>query len=71
MQEPFNKDRYLQRQTDADRAEIKKHTREFIKNGGEIKKLSSGLSSGICDLPPKTQQEIKRKLGLIKRANES
>lgn len=60
----FNPDRYKQRQTQVDRDQIRKDTEEFLANGGEIKILSSGVSSGVCDLPPQQIKEIKKKLGV-------
>jgi hypothetical protein len=66
VQEPFNQDRYLQRDTKSAQAEIDIQKEAFYAKGGEIKKEKAGIQSGICDLSPKAQQEIKRKLGLIK-----
>ena len=60
----FNPDRYKQRQTQVDRDQIRKDTEEFLANGGEIKKVSSGLSSGVCDLPPQQIRDIKKRLGV-------
>ena len=60
----FNPDRYKERQTKADREQIARDTEEFLANGGEIKVLSSGVSSGVCDLPPQQIKEIKKKLGV-------
>ena len=60
----FNPDRYKERQTQVDRDQIRKDTEEFLANGGEIKILSSGVSSGVCDLPPQQIKEIKKKLGV-------
>lgn len=64
--EAFNPDRYKERQTQADREKITKDTEEFLANGGEIKILSSGVSSGVCDLPPKEIRDIKKRLGVNK-----
>ena len=64
MQEPFNLDRYKQRQTRQDSADIARKTEEFLKNGGEIKKEEAGICSGVCDLPPKKIRDIKKKLGV-------
>jgi hypothetical protein len=64
MQEPFNIDRYKQRQTRQESERITRETEEFLKGGGKVKKLSSGLQSGVCDLAPKEIAKIKKKLGV-------
>jgi hypothetical protein len=64
MQEPFNIDRYKQRQTQQDSERIARETEEFLANGGEIQKEKTGIQSGVCDLCPKEIGKIKKKLGL-------
>lgn len=64
MQEPFNIDRYKQRQTQQDSERIARETEEFLANGGEIQKEKTGIQSGVCDLAPKEIAKIKKKLGV-------
>jgi hypothetical protein len=59
--EYFREDRDFRKQTDADRERIAEKTAEFLKNGGKVEKVSSGLQSGICDLSPKERSEICKK----------
>jgi len=63
MQEPFNIDRYKQRQTRQESERIAREIEEFLANGGEIQKEETGLQSGVCDLAPKAISKIKKKLG--------
>ena len=64
MQEPFNPEKYKQRQTRQDSERIGREIEEFLKGGGKIKKISSELRSGVCDLALKEIGKIKKKLGL-------
>ena len=66
----FNPDRYKERQTQADREQIARDTEEFIANGGKIEILSSGVSSGVCDLPPKEIRDIKKRLGVDHKGSD-
>ena len=59
--EYFREDRDFRKQTDADRERIAEKTAEFIKNGGKVEKVSSGLQSGICDLSEKQKSELRKK----------
>ena len=70
MRDPFNPDLYKQRDTKKDQERIERDKEEFLANGGKIKVLSSGVSSGVCDLPPQQIKEIKKKLGVPANGGE-
>lgn len=70
MGDPFDLDRYKQRQTQSDRDQIARDTERFLESGGEIEKLSSGFSSEVCDLPPKEIRDIKKKLGVLPKGGD-
>jgi hypothetical protein len=70
MGDPFDLDRYKQRQTQSDRDQIARDTKRFLESGGKIKKLSSVFSSGVCDLPPKEIRDIKKKLGVLPKGGD-
>jgi len=61
MQDVFNPDRYKQRQTAEDQAEIERQTEEFLKNGGKIEIIASSVSSGVNDLSEKQRSELRKK----------
>ena len=64
MQEPFNPEKYKQRQTRQDSERITRETEEFLKGGGKVKEISSELRSGVCDLGLNEIGKIKKKLGV-------
>jgi hypothetical protein len=61
MQDVFNPDRYKQRQTAEDQAEIERLKGEFLKNGGKIEIIASSVSSGVNDLSEKQRSELRKK----------
>lgn len=61
MQEPFNPDRFKQRQTQQDRDQLNRDIERFLKNGGEIEEIPSTVSSGVNDLSEKQRSELRKK----------
>ena len=61
MEDPFNLDRYKQRQTAEDQAEIQRQTEDFLKNGGKIEIIASSVSSGIGELSFKERSDMRKR----------